>query len=122
VIRGPVVHPALWGGLFVLLTALLVLVPQLTDPLLVRSWALLAALAAASVLVRPLSGPDRARRALAALAVVLPPAERRAWRAEVAAVLAHADDPAERRRQALGFALALPATAACCWRLAAGRR
>jgi hypothetical protein len=94
----------------------LAVAPRLATPALTRGWALLAALAVASVLlaaVRARSGEE----ILCRFGVVLPPGERTIWRAEVAAVLAYAEDPAERRRQALGFALALPATAVCCWRL-----
>jgi hypothetical protein len=139
--RGTALRPGPWFLAFGLVTGLLVVVPELADPVVLRGWALLAALAAAAGMLRlagwgarsvrpgpshddpvvaPRPGPGRS--VLAGLAVVLPPTERRAWRAEVAAVLAYTGDRAERRRQVVGFALALPATAACCWRLRLARR
>lgn len=151
--RAQVLRPGPWFTAFGLLTGLLVLVPQLADPVLTRGWALLAALAVGSGLLRTVdavgarrvrsgarrpshddpvaatlparpeptrSGP--AGRVLRRLAVVLPPGERPLWRAELAAVLAYTEGATEKRRQAFGFALALPATALCCWRLRAGRR
>ena len=111
------VRPGLWGELFGLVTVALIVAPRLAPPVVTRAWALLGALAVASALLAAIRAPERDRRTLARLAVVLPPGERSAWRAEVAAVLAYAEDPGERRRQAWGFALALPATAVCCWRL-----
>jgi hypothetical protein len=117
VTRSTSVRPRLWLGLFGLVTVLLLVAPRLAAPVVTRGWALLAALAVASVLLAAVRGEDADRRILAPLGAVLPPRDRAAWRAEVAAVLAYAEEPAERRRQALGFALALPATALCCWRL-----
>jgi hypothetical protein len=120
VTRSPAVHPALWGGLFGVLTAALLLAPQLAAPAVTRGWAALAALTLASALLSLVRPGDRP--VLDRLAVLLPPGHRTAWRAEAAAVLAACEDPVERRRQWLGFVAALPTTAVCCWRLRLARR
>jgi hypothetical protein len=51
------------------------------------------------------------------VAVALPAGERDDWRVEVWAVLHAAPDARERRRQARGFLLGLPAVAATAWYL-----
>jgi hypothetical protein len=64
----------------------------------------------------------RVMRSWTALASgLLPAAERPRWRAEVHAVLHATADGPERRRQARGFLLGLPACAATSWRLALRR-
>ncbi|GAA4825650.1 hypothetical protein GCM10023201_10120 [Actinomycetospora corticicola] len=114
------VRPRFWLVPFVLLTAVLLLAPRVTDPAPARVWAALAALVAASTLLRgvaALRAPDRDRRALALLGVLLPPGAREDWRAEMATVFHHVGAGPARRREALGYLLALPGTVVCCWRL-----
>ncbi len=113
-------RPRFWLVPFALLTAVLLVAPRMTDPAPARVWAALAALVAASTLLRgvaTLRGPDRDRRALARLGVLLPPRAREEWRAEMASVLHHVGTGPARRREAVGYLLALPGTVVCCWRL-----
>ncbi|WP_433798955.1 hypothetical protein [Actinomycetospora sp. CA-084318] len=113
-------RPRLWLAPFVLVTVALVLAPRVTDPALARAWGVLASFLVASALLTlgtALRAPHLDRRALARLGGLLPPGAREDWRAEMAAVLDAVGDGPGRRREVLGYLVALPATLVCCWRL-----
>lgn len=109
-------RPWLVAGLMVSTGALLA-APADAVGYLASVWMWVAALVGAAAVVGGVrrcvpDGPT----ALWSLALLLPPAERESWRAEVRATLHACDSDAEARQQVIGFLTAAPATVVASWR------
>ena len=109
-------RPLLVVGL-VVVTGVLVSVPDPVVGYLGTVWMWAAALVGAAAVLRSArrcvpDGPT----VLWCLALLLPAAERASWRAEVRAVLHACASDAEARRQVVGFLTAAPVTVVTSWR------